>query len=208
MIKYTLMLLIAILMLDGLAMGGPITWIVFTEAAIAAWFSMLLATCLIPYVLYRRTSGEWVLPFTPLIKALALTVRPLVFALDLLESLMGGHDEEPGPGGARDLRREHRGAHHRRRRRRAHRGGRPQADPVGGRVRRHHRARSHDAAAEHRRHLGARVARRSAQAGHPRAVFPHSRSTKPPSTTSPVSCTCATCSSSTKTAAPTRPSTI
>jgi len=96
MIKYTLMLFIAILMLDGLAMGGPITWIVFTEATIAAWFSMLLATCLIPYVLYRRTSAEWVLPFTPLIKAMALTVRPFVFGLGLLDSLMGGHDEEPG----------------------------------------------------------------------------------------------------------------
>ena len=96
LIKYTLMLVIAILMLDGVAAGRPISWIVFSEAVVAAWLSMLLATCLVPYVLYRRTAGEWLLPLTPILKALALTVRPMVFALDLLESLMGGHDEEPG----------------------------------------------------------------------------------------------------------------
>jgi CBS domain containing-hemolysin-like protein len=40
--------------------------------------------------------GEWLLPLTPLLKALALIVRPLVFALSLLESLTGPHDEQPG----------------------------------------------------------------------------------------------------------------
>ena len=96
LLKYTLMLLIAILMLDAFAGGRPITWIAFTEGAIAAWLAMLVATCLVPYVLYRRTAGHWLYPFAPLLKAMALLVRPLVFALDLLESLIGQDTEEPG----------------------------------------------------------------------------------------------------------------
>jgi putative hemolysin len=96
LIKYTLLLFIAILMLDGVCMGHPISWISFTEAAIASWAAMLLSTCIIPYVLYRRTAGEWLLPLAPLFKALALAFRPLVFVLSLLESLLGPHDEAPG----------------------------------------------------------------------------------------------------------------
>ncbi len=92
MIKYSFMLLIAILMLDGFAEGRPISWIAFIEAAVAGWLSMLVATYLVPYVLYRRTSGEWLLPFVPLLLTLALAVRPIVFGLDLLESLVGGQD--------------------------------------------------------------------------------------------------------------------
>ena len=65
----------------GASGGGPITWIAFTEGAIAAWGAMMLATCLIPYVLYRRTAGEWLVPLTPPLKAFALLVRPIVFAL-------------------------------------------------------------------------------------------------------------------------------
>src|SRR5712692_7249 len=65
LLKYTLMLLVSILILDGVSAGRPISWIAFTEAAIAAWGSMLLATCMIPYVLYRRTAAEWLLPLTP-----------------------------------------------------------------------------------------------------------------------------------------------
>jgi putative hemolysin len=96
LLKYTLMLLVSILILDGASGGGPITWIAFSEGTIAAWGVMMLATCMIPFVLYRRTSGEWLLPLTPPIKALALLVRPIVFALSLLESLVGPHHEEPG----------------------------------------------------------------------------------------------------------------
>jgi magnesium and cobalt exporter, CNNM family len=95
-IKYSLMLVVAILTLDALSVGRPISWISFSEAALAVWFAMLVATYLVPYVLYRRTRGEWVIPFTPLLKALALVFRPLVGALNLLDSLMSPHNEEPG----------------------------------------------------------------------------------------------------------------
>ena len=84
LLKFTLMLLVSILILDGASAGRPITWIAFTEGAIAAWGAMMLATCIVPYVLYRRTAAEWLLPLTPLLKALALLARPVVFSLSLL----------------------------------------------------------------------------------------------------------------------------
>jgi len=96
LIKYTLIMLISLLILDGFCGGRPITWIAFTEAAIASWVAMLMATCLVPYVLYRRTSGEWLMPFAPVLKGLALLVWPLVFTLEFIESLMNGSGEEKG----------------------------------------------------------------------------------------------------------------
>ncbi len=96
LIKHSLILIIAILILDGFCAGGPISWIAFSEAAIVAWGTMLSVTYLIPYVLYRRTAAEWLLPLAPLLRALALAVRPLVFGLSLLDSLTGPHDEAPG----------------------------------------------------------------------------------------------------------------
>ncbi len=96
LIKHSLILIVAILILDGFCAGGPISWIAFSEAAIVAWGTMLSVTYLIPYVLYRRTAAEWLLPLAPLLRALALAVRPLVFGLSLLDSLTGPHDEAPG----------------------------------------------------------------------------------------------------------------
>ncbi len=96
LIKHSLILIVAILILDGFCAGGPISWIAFSEAAVVAWGTMLLAAYLIPYALYRRTAAKWLLPLTPLLRTLALAVRPLVFGLSLMDSLTGPHDEAPG----------------------------------------------------------------------------------------------------------------
>ena len=95
-IKYTLILVVAILTLDGLSAGRPISWMTFCEAALAVWFAMLMAGYFFPYVLYRRTKGEWLLAFVPFLRALALVFRPLVLAVDLLDSLIAPHDEQAG----------------------------------------------------------------------------------------------------------------
>ena len=85
LIKHSLILIVAILILDGFCAGGPISWIAFSEAAIVAWGTMLSVTYLIPYVLYRRTAAEWLLSLAPLLRALALAVRPLVFGQSIHE---------------------------------------------------------------------------------------------------------------------------
>src|SRR5579872_1905392 len=53
LIKYALMLFIAILILDGFCAGRPVSWGSFFEAAIASWLCILLAGCVAPYILYR-----------------------------------------------------------------------------------------------------------------------------------------------------------
>jgi putative hemolysin len=96
LIKYCLMPLIAILILDVFCAGGPISWSAFFESAVAACLCMLVAACIVPYLLYRDTSGEWLAPLAPLLKTLALTVRPVVYALEFLESVTGQPAEQPG----------------------------------------------------------------------------------------------------------------
>ena len=96
LLKYSLLLLLAILILDGVCAGAPVTWVAFAEGSIATWLVMLVAVAVIPQLLYRATSAEWLLPLKPLLKALALSVRPAVFALEFVQSLTTRPEEEPG----------------------------------------------------------------------------------------------------------------
>jgi putative hemolysin len=96
LIKYGLMALIAILMLDGFCAGRPVSWAAFFEAAVASCLYTLVVACIVPYLLYRDTSGAWLEPLTPLLKAMALIVRPVVFALEFLESMTSQPTEQPG----------------------------------------------------------------------------------------------------------------
>jgi putative hemolysin len=96
LIKSTLILIIAILILDGLCAGRPVSWVALSEAAIAAWLSMLLATWVFPHLLYRGTTGKWLMPLKPFLKTIALGVRPIVLALEFLDSLATRPDEQPG----------------------------------------------------------------------------------------------------------------
>ena len=96
LIKYGLILLIAILILDGFCAGAPVSWAAFFEAAVACWLCVLVAACIAPFLLYRDTSAHWVAPLAPLLKALALAVRPVVSALEFLESMAAHPDEQPG----------------------------------------------------------------------------------------------------------------
>jgi CBS domain containing-hemolysin-like protein len=100
LIKYSLLMFMAILSLDGVTAGGPITWAGFFEAAVAAWLGMLICACAVPQMLYRGTSGEWLAPLRPLLKAMVVAVRPATFALEFLQSLTARpekeqRDEEP-----------------------------------------------------------------------------------------------------------------
>ena len=82
-----------------------------------------------------RAPGRGLLPLVPLLRALAWAVRPLVWALEFLQSLFE-LDDVPQTGEADAAGRAHRSADHGRRRRGHHREGRPRADPIRGGVRR------------------------------------------------------------------------
>src|SRR5689334_20601244 len=65
------------------------------EAILFSWITMLAATYVIPHLLYRRTSGRWLLPLVSILKGLAVLARPLTALMAFLQSLVQlGEPEE------------------------------------------------------------------------------------------------------------------
>ena len=118
---------------------------------------LLTAATRIPQMLYRATEGRWLLPFVPVLRGAGLdraAARGDSWASS--SRWWTWRDRGERRGGAAQRRGEHRSADPAGSRRRPDRGGRPQADPVGGGVRRQDGARGDDAAAQHRGHRGRR----------------------------------------------------
>jgi putative hemolysin len=63
-------------------------WQSVIEALVFSFLAMLFSTYLVPSFLYRRTSGRWVLPLVPIIRALAYCAAPLTALVRLFQSLL------------------------------------------------------------------------------------------------------------------------
>lgn len=86
LIKHTLLVMTgAALVVSG--MIAELTWVGVVEGVVMAWLVMLVASYLIPQILYRRSSGRWVLPLVPLVRFAALLFLPLMKLLDFLQRL-------------------------------------------------------------------------------------------------------------------------
>jgi putative hemolysin len=59
----------------------------FVEAAVFSWVSMMAVCYILPQLTYRKTSGEWLLALTPLLRLMVLMMRPLAALLDFLHSI-------------------------------------------------------------------------------------------------------------------------
>jgi putative hemolysin len=64
------------------------------QAALAAWLVMIAVAYALPQLLYRRTSGRWLLPLTPLLRALAWVARPCEALLEFFQSLIDLTDNQ------------------------------------------------------------------------------------------------------------------
>jgi len=64
---------------------GPVE---IAEALAVALVLMSVTAYLIPQVLYRRSSGHWIVPFLPFYSLAALAVRPFVAGLSVLHSVL------------------------------------------------------------------------------------------------------------------------
>jgi len=73
-------------------------WLGLLEGAALAWLVMLGASYLVPQLLYRRSSGHWALPLTPLIRFAALLFLPLMKLLRFLQKLSDLSAPEPDNG--------------------------------------------------------------------------------------------------------------
>lgn len=101
LIKHTLLVFVAVVFwLVALGHEAPV-WQTFIETLLLGWVTMLAATYVVPPTLMRRTSGRWVLPFVPILRALAVLIRPLTLSLLFFQSLaqLGREEETPHENG-------------------------------------------------------------------------------------------------------------
>jgi CBS domain containing-hemolysin-like protein len=92
-VKHTLMLLLGVYFL-GMRLGDRAgAWQNLFEAALFAWLTMLLSTYVFAQLLYRKTTGRWLLPLVPLLRLCAIVVRPLTAILGFFQSLVDLHGE-------------------------------------------------------------------------------------------------------------------
>ncbi|MGE5486305.1 MAG: hemolysin family protein [bacterium] len=104
LLKHTLLLVLgAVFAILGwqLSTNGS-TWRI-GESLIFAWLAMLGATYVMPHVLYRRTKGRWISWMVPLLRALAIAMKPLVGVFAFFQALSEfrdrdeNKDEQTGP---------------------------------------------------------------------------------------------------------------
>jgi putative hemolysin len=106
LIKHTLLLLLGILCV-ATGFGAVLGWEILLEAALFGWLTMLLSTYVLAPLLYRKTSGHWLLPLAPVLHVSALLVRPLTAVLGFFQSLVelaeAEQVREEAPGPANDI---------------------------------------------------------------------------------------------------------
>jgi len=95
LIKHTLLLLMGTLYLAWFADGLPWHASVFWQAVLAAWSTMLMVSYILPQLLYRRTSGEWLVRFVTALRAIALLGRPCYAMFGFFQSLIDLADDSP-----------------------------------------------------------------------------------------------------------------
>jgi CBS domain containing-hemolysin-like protein len=97
LLKHTLIAFIGVLMLALSSRATGVTWQTVLEACLSSWLVLLTAGYAIPQILYRKTEGRWVLPFVPVLRSLAFTMRPLTATLGFFQAVVDLSDpEEPG----------------------------------------------------------------------------------------------------------------
>ena len=88
LIKHTCLLAAALLILALNSTSAAPLWQVLLESALVSWLGMLLLTYVLPQMLYRKTSGRWLLPIAPFLRLLTLAVSPVTAVLGFFQSLV------------------------------------------------------------------------------------------------------------------------
>jgi putative hemolysin len=103
LIKHTLLTLLGLFFVAITVSESGLGLQSFFEAALFAWLTMLASTYALAPLLYRKTSGHWLLPLAPALKLCAVLVRPLTAVLGFFQSLTElaeaepVHEEAPSP---------------------------------------------------------------------------------------------------------------
>jgi putative hemolysin len=97
LIKHTLLVLLGVLIFAAFVDGNAPHAGAFWQAAIASWLIMVAVAYALPQLLYRRTTGQWLVPMVPLLRALALIARPCDAMLRFFQSLVDLTDDKSAP---------------------------------------------------------------------------------------------------------------
>jgi putative hemolysin len=73
-----------------------LNWLVFLEACAISLVLMLVAGYAVPQLCYRRSDGRWLTPLIPLLRGLALTLKPATATFTFFYSLIEIADEKNG----------------------------------------------------------------------------------------------------------------
>jgi CBS domain containing-hemolysin-like protein len=87
LVKHSAMVMLGLVFSGITLRGGPPAWWPLAEAAASAVAVMVLSAYIVPQLLYRKTSGRWLLSLAPAFKALAMVIRPLTSFFEFLQSL-------------------------------------------------------------------------------------------------------------------------
>ncbi len=100
-VKHTLLVLCG----ASLVLASPgQSWLSRLEPAAAAWLVMVIASYILPQVLYRRSSGRWITPLVPVLRLVELLFRPVTLTLGFLEKLfeLGEPGQPEAPASSAD----------------------------------------------------------------------------------------------------------
>jgi magnesium and cobalt exporter, CNNM family len=87
-VKHTLLALLGVLYFAWIVDGQPWTAPLFWQAVGTVWIAMIVVSYALPQLAYRRSSGRWLLPFVPVLRALAWMARPCVVLLNFFQSIV------------------------------------------------------------------------------------------------------------------------
>jgi CBS domain containing-hemolysin-like protein len=93
LIKHTLLVLLGIFYFAWFADDEPWHAAIFWQAALAVWLTMIVVAYALPQFLYRRTTGQWLVPLVRPLRALAWIARPCVAVLGFFHSLVDLTDD-------------------------------------------------------------------------------------------------------------------
>jgi CBS domain containing-hemolysin-like protein len=97
LIKHSLLVLLSLCFFAWFADGRPWRAAEFWQAALAVWLVMVAMSFALPQLLYRRTSGRWLAPLVPLLRALAWVARPTETLLTFFQTLIDLADDTAKP---------------------------------------------------------------------------------------------------------------
>jgi len=100
MLKHMLLVITGSVFVIAAYEPGIPRWLFGLEGLITGVIIMILATYALPQILYRRSTGKWLLAVVPLLRALTLLMWPITTLLRFLQGLFelgngGGEEEKP-----------------------------------------------------------------------------------------------------------------